>query len=213
MNIGQMSQTILVLQQNGKGENKIRGIRSIGKDRFVIQVVNIDASLPTFIDDTDAFLPRHINAELVMDYLKHPDLTLDLAERCKELQIPEIAVRKKIKNRWTHTPPICCALARHDNLGEYGRLFGAPTFEARISGDVIMDIEVLRGAPCGATWAAAPRIIGLAVDEALRRIGLETQYACTADPSDWDPFYGKSPVHLAAELHTQALLKAIGQGR
>jgi len=75
--------------------------------------------------------------------------------------------------------------------------------------DRIIRAEVIRGAPCGATWEAAKKIVNLSADQALIKIGLETQYFCTADPSNWDPIYGKSPVHLAAELHKTALAKAL----
>lgn len=72
-------------------------------------------------------------------------------------------------------------------------------------------IEVLRGAPCGATWHAAHRIQGLETEEATGKIGLETQFFCIADPSGWDPFWGKSPVHFAAEIHRAALEKAVSK--
>jgi len=68
---------------------------------------------------------------------------------------------------------------------------------------------VIRGAPCGATWDAAERIIGLSVEDAVVRIGLETQFFCTANPAGWDPIYGKSPVHFAGEIHSAALKKAL----
>jgi hypothetical protein len=68
---------------------------------------------------------------------------------------------------------------------------------------------VRRGAPCGATWEAAPRVIGLTPDEAAVRVGLEVQYVCVADPSGWDPIHGKSPVHFAGKVHQQAFLKAL----
>ena len=66
-----------------------------------------------------------------------------------------------------------------------------------------------RGAPCGATWEAAPRVIGLSPDEAAVRVGLEVQYVCVADPAGWDPIHGKSPVHFAGKIHQQAFLKAL----
>ena len=75
----------------------------------------------------------------------------------------------------------------------------------------IATIAVRRGAPCGATWEAAPRVIGLPLDEAAVRIGLEVQYLCVADPAGWDPIYGKSPVHFAGKIHQQALVKALRQ--
>jgi hypothetical protein len=72
-------------------------------------------------------------------------------------------------------------------------------------------IYVKRGAPCGATWEAASRIIGRDVSEAPTRFGLEVQYFCSADPSNWDPIYGKSPVHFAGRIHGAALKKAINE--
>ena len=67
----------------------------------------------------------------------------------------------------------------------------------------------MKGAPCGATWEAAARIVDLPVAEALVRIGLDVQYYCTADPAGWDPVHGKSPVHLAGKIHQKALAAAL----
>lgn len=47
------------------------------------------------------------------------------------------------------------------------------------------------------------------MEEAIVRIGLETQFSCTADPAGWDPMYGKSPVHFAGDLHSAALKRAL----
>jgi hypothetical protein len=73
----------------------------------------------------------------------------------------------------------------------------------------ISRIDVLRGAPCGATWEAATRVVHMALEEAAVRIGLEVQFFCRADPSSWDPIHGKSPVHFAGEVHKAALQKAL----
>ena len=73
----------------------------------------------------------------------------------------------------------------------------------------IASVTVTRGAPCGATWEAARNIIGLPVEEAAVRIGLEVQFFCSADPAGWDPIHGKSPVHFAGNVHAKALEKAI----
>ncbi len=202
-------QTLLVFQQDGKGESKIRGIEKFGKQRFCIKKIEIDIPLPPVVDDATEFLPSDIEADMVLDYLKHPDLSYDLANLCKRKKIPQVATRKKIKNDWTYAPSICCALPRHDNLGEYGKLFGAPEFEVVVKDNKIHNIVVLRGAPCGVTWDAAEKIQGLEIEDALLKLGLETQFGCTADPSDWDPIYGKSPVHLASNFHTAALKKAL----
>ena len=70
-------------------------------------------------------------------------------------------------------------------------------------------MDTLRGAPCGASWEAGQKIVGLPVDEAIVRIGLETQFFCSADPAGWDPLWGKSPVHFAGDVHSAALRRAV----
>ena len=84
-----------------------------------------------------------------------------------------------------------------------------PEFAVKVVGGKIANIRIVRGAPCGATWDAAKRIINLSVEDAAVRIGLEVQYFCVADPSSWDPISGKSPVHLAGEFHKTGLNRAL----
>ena len=94
-------------------------------------------------------------------------------------------------------------------MGLYGRRFGTPEFEVMVAGGRVSRIVVLRGAPCGSTWEVAARLAGLKKKEALERIGLEVQFYCTADPAGWDPMGGRSPVHIAGEVHRAALKKAL----
>ncbi len=209
---GAQPQRIAVFQQNGSGENKIRGIAEYGKELFNILRFDIDGPLPGVLDDTSEYLPETLTADIVLDYLTHPDLSTDLSALCKRLNIPVVASRKKIRNGWTKVPPICCALKAHEELGRYGEMFGAPALDVTVEEGVVKKVRVSRGAPCGATWKAAARIEGLPVSEASVRYGLETQFFCKADPSGWDPINGKSPVHLAAELHEAVLEKGIDPG-
>ncbi len=202
---------LLVFQQGGKGDSKVRGIEKYGRGLYRISKITIEEGLPPVIDDASEYFPETIEADLVLDYLKHPDLSHDLALLCKKAGIPLIASGKKTIMDGTLTPPICCALSRYDQLGRYGDQFGYPEFDVPIKNGEIQDIKVLRGAPCGATWDAAQKIIGMAVDDAPVRFGLDTQFFCTADPANWDPINGKSPVHLAADIHRAALIKALKQ--
>ena len=66
-----------------------------------------------------------------------------------------------------------------------------------------------RGAPCGATWDVLANVIGLSVEEAITTLAREVQYICYADPSDFDPISGKSPLHYAGDVHAAALKKAL----
>ncbi|MDR3570431.1 MAG: DUF166 family (seleno)protein DfsP [Syntrophobacteraceae bacterium] len=202
-------QKLLVFQQNARGENKIRGIRAHGQRRFELEILSIESPVPAVLDDTSEYLPSDLHADLVLDYLNHPDLSQDLAVMCQNRGIPLVASGKKIRVQGAFTPMICCALSRDRRLGCYGDRFGAPEFAIEIEGERIRKITVVRGAPCGASWEAATRMAGSPVQDAAVRMGLEVQFFCTADPSGWDPLYGKSPVHLAAELHRAALSRAM----
>ena len=63
----------------------------------------IDQPLPDVLDDTSAILPAVIHADLVLDYLRHPDLSEDLALLCERQSIPMIAPGRTI--RYAVTPP------------------------------------------------------------------------------------------------------------
>ena len=45
-----------------------------------------------------------VRADLVLDFLKHPDLSNDLIAMCGERKIPVVASGKKFQNTWPHTP-------------------------------------------------------------------------------------------------------------
>ena len=96
---------ILVFQQNQKSETKIAGIRKYGGDRFKIDVISIDDDLPPVIDDARQYLPEKIEADLVLDFLQHPDLSYDLALICSEMEIPLVASGKKHHLSRVITPP------------------------------------------------------------------------------------------------------------
>ena len=98
-------QKIVVFQQNGSGEKKIAGIRRYGGNRFNLEIVSIDTPLPAVIEDGQVYLPRDIQADLVLDFLKHPDLSHDLAEICRRFKIPVVASGKKLRIKGIHTPP------------------------------------------------------------------------------------------------------------
>ena len=209
-------QRIAVFQQNGSAQSKIAGLKKYGGDSVALEIFDLPLGLPPVIDNAAEYLPADLSADLVLDYLKHPDLSEDLADMCAAKGIPVVGSGKKIRphgNRrgLVFTPPTCCGLSRNDILGYYGEHFGAPEYKVRTENGRIVDVEVIRGAPCGASWPAAEKIVGLTPDQAIARIGLETQYVCTADPSNWDPLFGKSPVHFAADVHAAALKRAIEQ--
>jgi hypothetical protein len=203
-------QHILVFQQHGSGEKKVQGIRERALDVIRLEVVSVDVFLPPIVEDPEEYLPSSIGADLVLDYLRHPDLSQELCLRCSALGIPVVASGKKWRIEGVFTPPTCCGLSRNGRLGAYGERFGAPELAVEVKNGLVSAVQVVRSAPCGATYDAAGRILGWPFEDATVRIGLETQFFCYADPSGWDPMYGKSPVHFAGEVHKAALRRAGG---
>lgn len=200
---------LVVFQQNGSAEQKIRGIREHGRHIEIVRIFDITTALPDFIEQPAEYIPDDLACDLVLDFLRHPDLAEYLAELCRRHGIPLVASGKKTKDALT--PFTCCGLGKNTKLGAYGEQFGFPEFKVELRDNRINRIEVRRGAPCGATWDVLPRIVGTPVARAVSDLAREVQYICKADPSSFDPISGKSPLHYAGEVHIAALTKAIAE--
>ncbi|MBU0485028.1 MAG: DUF166 domain-containing protein [Proteobacteria bacterium] len=198
---------IIIFQQNGSGEEKIAGIKEFGTDLEISKVFNIDLALPELIDEPEEYLSENFSGDLVLCFLKHPDLIDHLVSICQKKKIPVIAAGKK--HQGAISPFTCCGLGRHSGLGAYGEQFGFPELEISLEENLIKGITIKRGASCGATWHAAPEIIGLTTEEALVSYARAVQYLCTANPAAFDPITGKSALHYAGDVHAAALKKAL----
>lgn len=98
-------QKIVVFQQNGSGKSKIDGINKFGDRQFTIETYDIDDPLPVVIDDSSPYLPETIDADIVLDFLQHRDLSEDLSILCEKLNIPVVASGKKITSGEAICPP------------------------------------------------------------------------------------------------------------
>ncbi|MBU0943001.1 MAG: DUF166 domain-containing protein [Proteobacteria bacterium] len=197
---------IIVFQEHGSGEKKIEGVQQFGQGITITRIYSIDTFLPDFIEDPGVFINENFFADLVLNYLKHPDLVCHLIELCNVKGIPVVSAGKKGGG---FTPFTCCGLGKNPKLGVYGEKFGLPEYKIVFENERIAAIEVLRGAPCGATWDALQEYVGCSVEDVLTRLPRQVQYFCSADPSGFDPVSGKSPVHYAGYVHIAALKKAL----
>lgn len=98
-------QRVVVFQQNGSGERKIAGVREYGSDIITLEVVSIDAPLSPILDDGRTYLPETIEADLVLDFLRHQDLSHDLVNICVERGIPVVSSGKKRAGKGVMIPP------------------------------------------------------------------------------------------------------------
>ncbi len=196
---------IIVFQQFDSGRKKTEGVQRYGKHIHIKQIVSIDEVFPEVIDYPEDYLDDCFDCDLVLNYLKHPDLASCLVEICQRKGIPVVTAGKAGKG---FTPYTCCGLGKSRLLGEYGKQFGFPEYEVTHHDGKITSIKVIRGAPCAATWDALQGAVGMSLDDARVKIPLQVQQYCVADPAGWDPISGKSPVHFAAYVHLAALKKA-----
>ncbi len=204
-------QRIVVFQQSNNGEKKIKALRNWKDGGFTLEVITLVDALPQVMDDTDELLAPYqdMEADLVLDYLMHPDVSYDLCRLFSKREIPVVSPSKKWRMPHVFTPPTCCGLPRNPSLGYYGEHFGAPELTAELDGDDVSQIRVVRGAPCGATHEAITKTLGMPGEEAPVTLGLKVQFYCVANPAGWDPIHGKSPVHFAGHVHRAALEKAL----
>lgn len=197
---------IIVFQQKGSAEKKLEGIYKYGSQLNIKQIFSIDRDFSEVVEYPEKFVESNFSCELVLNFLKHPDLSDYLVNLCEEKSIPVVTNGKPGKG---YTPFTCCGLGKGEKLGLYGEQFGFPEYKVSVVNDKISEIAVVRGAPCGATWEAIQGIVGMVVDDALTKLPLKVQQNCYGDPAGFDPISGKSPVHYAGYVHIAALKKAI----
>ena len=203
-----MPTTILIFQQAGSGDKKIAGLARYGHDLKIGQTFNLSVNLPDFIEDPQEYFPSTLAGDLILNFLTHPDLADYLVELANKQQIP--IVTSGPRRIGLISPFTCCGLAKRDDLGSYGQQFGVPEYEITYDNlGRIAKVEVTHGASCGATWQVIETLLGLTPSAALECVAREVQYLCQADPSNFDPISGKSPVHFAGHIHFHALEKAI----
>lgn len=99
-------QRILVFQQDGSGAGKIQGIKLFGGGHFQLKTIAATADLPLVVENPEDFLPAEIDADLVLDFLWHPDLSNELAHICSQRDIPVVASGKKWRLPQVECPPV-----------------------------------------------------------------------------------------------------------
>ncbi|NOR47079.1 MAG: hypothetical protein GQ533_03395, partial [Methanosarcinaceae archaeon] len=87
---------------------------------------------------------------------------------------------------------------------EYTSKFGSPVLDIKTRDGKIVDVNVIRGAPCGSTWKMAEKLIGMSVSDAPARAGLLIQqYPCRAVRGN------TGGIHESAQIHKKAVERAL----
>lgn len=94
-----------MFQQDGSARHKIEGIEIYGRGIVIHRIYDIRGPLPPIIDQPEEYLPDEIDGDLVLDFLRHPDISEALAKKCRSLGIPVVATGKKLRVEGVFTPP------------------------------------------------------------------------------------------------------------
>ena len=165
-----------VVLRDKYGERLLETIKT--RTNFQVVSVEVPQVLPGFIEDPEEFVkelnldPRIFQADLLILYTFHPDLTPEIvrlagATGAKAAIIPGGIARagsideleKIAENYGIHieVDEICCTLEECGVpvIDEFAQKLGKPELEVETKEGRISQVKVVRGSPCGATWHAA----------------------------------------------------------
>ena len=191
---------------------------------FSVVTADLPELLPLFIEEPDQYLEalnfdkRVFSAEIVITYSLHPDLTSSIAKLAAKAgvrslivpggpsraSIPELNKISEASGMDIEVHEICCTLEPNEFNRPFTDIFGSPILEVKTKDEKIVDVKVLKGAPCGSTWHMAKEIVGVPLKDAPPKAGLLIQhYPCRAARGDL------GGIHESGELHKQAFIKAL----
>ena len=191
---------------------------------FSVVTADLPEFVPIFIEEPDEFLEslnfdqRVFSADIVVTYSLHPDLTSAIAKLAakagvRSLIIPggpsrasvtELKQISEASGMDIEVNEICCTLEPNSFNRPFADIFGSPVLKVKTENGKIAKVEVIKGAPCGSTWHMAKELVGVPVKDAPPKAGLLVQqYPCRAVRGEM------GGIHESAELHKQALIKAL----
>jgi len=173
---------------------------------FDVFVFKLPEHLPEFIEEFE--FPDELFRDVILSYAFHPDINLELVKKANEKDVKCIVIAGKYKfiKKYSNNVKIlvgdaCCS---HLVKGiEFFEKFGIPEFKVKIKDNLIENVEVLRSAPCGATFFVANKLKGVYVSEAPMKAGYFTQLYCLGSRGI------SGAIHKAANIHKLAIERAI----
>ena len=140
-----------------------RAFENIKKD-FDTEFVELEQPASMFMDEIDIpanALAKIKQANILITYTQHPDLTLDLVDMVNE-DVDYIIVAawrgegfKNQLERYENVtcPYIMCELEENGNevFDEFTSKIGKPKVDIKLEDGKIVDVSVIRSSPCGST--------------------------------------------------------------
>jgi hypothetical protein len=178
-----------------------------------------------FMDDVevpDDILTELRSADLVISYILHPDLVLEMVEQVHE-DVGWIIVAawrgEGLKNQLEDygnvtCPDTMCELEENGDpvYDEFVSKFGRPVVEIQLEGNKVVNVDVIRAAPCGSTHYVSREMVGEDANNLPTKAGLKVQiFPCRAPKLRL--FVDECKKGLASNFHSQAFQEAIDKER
>jgi hypothetical protein len=194
------------------------------KEEFDTEFVVLEPPAGTFVEEVEIpaeELDKITRADLVITYILHPDLTLDLVDLIHG-QVDWIIVGawrgEGFKNQLLRygnvtCPENMCDLTENGNptYDQFVAKFGRPVVSISCQGDKVVDIQVERCSPCGSTQFVAEQLKGERTDNLPIQAGLKIQhYPCRA-PKMRLFTDDECKKEMAANFHKDAFQEALDE--
>jgi hypothetical protein len=162
------------------------------------------------------------SADLIISYILHPDLVLELVEQIHD-KVSWIIVGawrgEGFKNQIeqfenVNCPENMCDLEYNGDpvFDEFVSKFGKPIIEIEFEGNIVSEVRVLRSSPCGSTSFVAEEMVGEDINNLPIKAGLKLQhYPCRAPKMRL--FVDECKKEIAANFHRDAFEDAIEKNK
>jgi len=189
--------------------------------KFDCEFIEIEQPDGMFIEDVE--IPSDAmkmleTADLIISYILHPDLVLELVEQLHD-KVGWIIVGawkgEGFKNQLEQyenvsCPENMCDLEENGDsvFDEFVSKFGKPIVEIDCEGNRVSEVRVLRSSPCGSTFFVAEEMVGEDINNLPIKAGLKLQhYPCRAPKLRL--FVDECKKEIASNFHSDAFEDAI----
>ncbi|MDD3984671.1 MAG: DUF166 family protein [Methanobacterium sp.] len=183
-----------------------------------IELEKPESILMEEIEIAQEILENLKSKDIIISYVLHPDLLLELVEQLQDYVGWIIVGAWKgegFKNQIEKYDNIVCPENMCDLeesgdevFNEFVSKFGKPIVQIELIGNKVSKVHVLRSSPCGSTFFVAQEMIGEDVNNLPIKAGLKVQhYPCRA--SKMRLFVDECKKELAANFHKDAFENAI----
>jgi hypothetical protein len=221
---------VLVIERGEIGKRAAATITEYSDSSVQVYEAIIPLDLDVMYEDTPDFLDEidFKNIHIVLSYSYHVDITQFLIKKASDSGVQAFIIpgsdpayrlqgarrqSKKLADEMILVAPkVSCGgipAGANPHLDRLREHLGLPEFKLELDeSGKIESAEVLRHSICGCADRLAEGLVGIDIDDAYSKAGLLTQSHCRA-PRGYQLLRGCSEIHLSAEIHADAVVRAI----